>query len=76
MAPVVAAAALTAAANLMQGLMAQEAAKKQAMEQAREEARKRLDQAQRQQISLAGQAAQNEGGALNNLMQALRATAR
>lgn len=74
--PVVGAAALTAAAGLLQGLMQQEAARKQAQQQKEEAARQRLDTAQRQQIALAGSTAAGERDAIGNLLAALRATAR
>jgi hypothetical protein len=41
-----------------------------------EEARTRLAQAQQQQIGLAGQASQNEQGALANMLAALQRTVR
>jgi len=79
-APVIAAAGISAAAGLFQNLMAQEAAKQAAAEQEKRDreaaARARLAQAEQNQLNTVKDMGQNEQSAINNLMAALMRTAR
>lgn len=74
--PVIGAAALGGVSQLFTQLMAQEAAAEQARLAREEEAKKRLAQAQRDQISIAGRMGESEQGAINQLMAALARTQR
>ncbi len=79
-APLVAAAGVTALAGLLQGLQQQQAAK-EAQEQAykiakEQEAQKRLAQAEQQQLQQIQGMGQGEQGALGNLIAVLQRTAR
>lgn len=79
-APVIAAAGITAGAALLQQLQAQEQAKQQAAEMAYQsrlqDARSRMAQADQNELNSIQQMGQGEQSAINNLIAALMRTSR